>query len=170
MTRAKEWLGIFSLADSGNPHVKTLSHETCLDDCRFNSHDLHPEPSPPGALAIQNIYYEILPLRDIFLDYAGRTSPTHPIHTALKELGPGNELRLVQTPTMTCLCTQKGIPVAAMARGARQQWNQKQDSIKKIRILAMVQRKKTDCQPDFIPGIVCEKWEIPIVEIHLETV
>lgn len=170
MTRAKQWLGIFSLADSGNPHVKILSYETCLDDCRFNYSDLHPEPSPPGALAIQNIYYEILPLRDIFLDYAGRKSPTHPIHTALKELGPGDELRLVQTPTMTCLCTQKGIPVAAMARGARQQWNQKQDAIKKIRILAMVQRKKTDCQPDFIPGTACEKWEIPIVEIHLETV
>jgi len=203
MTRAKEWLGIFSMAGKDNPHVKILSHETCLDGCRFrnqsqiigpfqntpplkdsvpsflkgyvisdsvfNYNGLHIKLGHSRAVAVQNVYYEILPLKDIFLDYAGRKSPNHPIHTALKELSPGDELRLVQhSPTMTYLCTQKGLPVAAIARGARQQWNPKQDEIKKIRILAMLQRKKTDCQPDFLPGVACETWEIPIVEIQRE--
>jgi ATP-dependent DNA helicase RecQ len=169
MTRAKQWLGIFSITGSGNPHVKILNHETRLGACRFNGNDLYPAPNYPGAVPPLNLYYEILPLKDIFLDYAGRKSSDNPIHTALRGLAPGDKLRLLQTATMTCLCTEKGVPIAVMAREARQQWAQKQDAIKKIQILAMVQRKKTDCRPDFQPGIVCPQWEIPIVEVRLKS-
>ena len=196
MTRAKQWLGIFFLTGSGNPHINILNRENCFEDCRLEGSPLDLAPVPDlnftdsdsassnsdSALNInsdtgpnlfkttsaENIHYEILPLKDIYLDYAGRKSPDNPIHTALQELGPGDELTLLPTATMTYLCTNKRIPVAAMSKEARQRWEQKQNAIKKIRILAMVQRKKTDCQPDFMPKIACEQWEIPIVEIHLE--
>ncbi|SMC80936.1 ATP-dependent DNA helicase RecQ [Desulfocicer vacuolatum DSM 3385] len=206
MTRAKEWLGLFSLKGSGNPHINILKRENCFDNCQFEaipSHQgiasgvsHHPGADPlyeisrksgayfkfcggqTGAgirsarggdkkIMPENIRYDILSLGDIYLDYAGRKSLNHPIHRALQELVPGDELKLRHTPAMTFLCTLKGVPVAAMSREARHQWAQKQDEVKEIKIIAMVQRKKNDCQPDFISKIACEKWEIPIVEIRL---
>jgi len=166
MTRAKEWLGLFSLAGSGNPHVKILGRETSLDACRFaDSEDRSLPAETPCAPLLS---YEILPLKDLFLDYAGRKAAPHPIHKALEGLGSGDELRFVQNQSMAGLCTEKGLPVAVLSREARPRWLKKQHFIRKIQIMAMVRRKISDCQPDFQPEIICPEWEIPIVEIQLK--
>ena len=166
MTRAKQWLGIFSMEGSRNPHVELLRRETSLDECR--PADINAKELPTAPPCIPLLSYEILPLKDLFLDYAGRKAPEHPIHTALKHLVPGDRLNFIQTATITGLCTDKGVPVAILSREARPRWMEKQHRIIKIEILAMIQRKITDCQPDFEPGIVCPQWEIPIVEIRLK--
>ncbi len=166
MTRAKQWLGIFSLAGSANPHVEILRHETNLDECRFADINAGVLPTQPPCTPL--LSYEMIPLKDLFLDYAGRKAPDHPIHAALKKLAPGDTLTFIQTATMTGLCTEKGIPVAILSREARPRWIEKQPLIVKIEILAMVQRKIIDCRPDFQPGIICPQWEIPIVEICLQ--
>ncbi|GAB6142947.1 RecQ family ATP-dependent DNA helicase [Desulfocicer niacini] len=166
MTRARQWLGIFSLKESKNPHVDILVRETGLDESLFAGSDVSMLPDEPPCAPI--LSYEILPLKDLFLDYAGRQSPAHPIHAALKELTPGDTLTLKQTGTMVGLCTENGLMVAALSREARPRWIEKGNLIKKIEVLAMVQRKITDCQPDFQPAIACPEWEIPIVEIRLK--
>ena len=165
MTRARQWLGIFSLKGSNNPHVEILVRETGLDECLFAESDVNVLPKEQPCAPI--LSYEILPLKDLFLDYAGRKSPGHPIHAALKKLTPGDTLTLTQTGTMVGLCTENGLMVAALSREARPRWVEKHKLIRKIEVLAMVQRKISDCQPDFQQAIICPEWEIPIVEIHL---
>jgi ATP-dependent DNA helicase RecQ len=166
ITRARQWLGIFSLKDSKNPHVEILVRESGLDECLFAGSDVSVLPKEQPCAPI--LSYEILALKDLFLDYAGRKSPGHPIHRALKELTPGDTLTLKQTGTMIGLCTENGLMVAALSREARPRWIEKSNLIRKIKVLAMVQRKTTDCRPDFQPAIACPEWEIPIVEIRLE--
>ena len=119
MTRAKQWLGIFSLNGLSNPHVHCLRRETAIEIHTFSP----PPKTSPHFVALPSdpvVYtYEIPSLKEIFLDYAGRKNPDHPIHAALTALCPGDALRYLETGNAACLCTRDGIPVAAISREAQ---------------------------------------------------
>ncbi|MCP4119391.1 MAG: RecQ family ATP-dependent DNA helicase [Desulfobacteraceae bacterium] len=159
MTRAKGFLGLFRLAHLCNPHLAILDR---AHDLTFVSPPVRQDAKAPSLLA-----HRIIGFKELFLDFAGRCRPSHPVHTALKGLNAGDGLGLDFVNARLCLVTPAGTIVAALAAGAHEEWGRLLPRVRQARVIAMVTRRRSDCSGGFEEKILCDAWEIPIVEVGL---
>ncbi len=159
MTRAKRFLGLFRLSRECNPHLAILGNE---HDLAFGSPVARQNGPGPSLLR-----HRILGLKELFMDFAGRCPPGHPVHTALKDLNAGDELGFGFVNAKLCLLTPSGTPVAAVAASAREEWDNLLPRVRQARVIAMVTRRRYDCKGEFEKKILCNAWEIPIIEVGL---
>ena len=82
-------------------------------------------------------------------------------------LNPGDDLVLDVVNARLCLVTPSGTPVAALAAGAREEWGRLLPRVRQARVIAMVKRRRSDCSGGFEEKILCDAWEIPIIEVGL---
>lgn len=157
MTRAQETLCLFDRRDAPNPHTALLD-----GDCLLR------RESPVLALpdeAIMRRRYEILGMKDLYLDYAGRREQHDPIHQHLAALAPGDKLQAQDTGRSIGLYTSQGVCIAMLSESASTVWRDRLDSIEAITVLAMVQRIAEDSGEKYRQLCHCDRWELPWAEV-----
>ncbi len=158
MTRARELLHLFQRSDLQNSFFRDLSSS---EDSLHRS-DPRCEP-PPEAVARRR--YRMVGLRDLFLSFAGGRPPADPIHQRLAALRPGDALELRTDERYLRLHDRSGGVVAALATDAAEHWRRRLDSVESVRVVAMVERRLEDNEPEYRDRLRCERWEVPVVEV-----
>jgi hypothetical protein len=59
-----------------------------------------------------------------------------------------------------------GLPVAALSRQCREQRTGAIAGAEEVRVVAVVERRRADSEPEFQPSLRCERWEVPLAEIR----
>jgi len=126
------------------------------------------QPSQPRIDPWLN--YSTLGLDDIYLDYPSSYPAESEIHQHLNQLNPGDRLsmRLVNEDRIG-LFDNANVCVARLSRHGVAEWQSRIDTIREIRVLAMVcrslEQEIDEAQREL--GRVAE-WEVPIVEVVTE--
>jgi ATP-dependent DNA helicase RecQ len=108
-------------------------------------------------------------LADLDLGFAGSHFHRHPIHAALEQLEPGSPLQLQPRGSQIVLTDSLGRVVARLSQAACATWRDRLDAVLEARVLAMLQRHRTDGQPEYRDRSRCDRWEIPLVEVVATT-
>jgi len=157
MTRAKETLCLFARADALNPHA-------CLLEGDFMLRRDPPSVDPPDDLVLRR-RYDVLGMEDMFLDFAGRKRVGDTVHNHLAGLWPSDSLFAVVKGDYIELHDEKGICVAQLSQIALKSWRGRLDSIERIQVLAMVERRVEDSGEEYRAKCQCEQWEVPVAEV-----
>jgi len=156
MSRARESLHLFDLAEAPNPHAAGIAGDFMV------TRKIQPATSNLPV----NTQYGLLGMKDLFLDYAGLKSLNHPVRRALQKLQPGDRLRVEKRIDHLELVAPEGITVARLSRTARSKWAGRVGLIRECRVVAMVQRFKDEIDdPAFAGNCHGDAWEVPIVEL-----
>lgn len=159
MSRARESLHLFSLLHKNNPHTSILTGEEIFRKT------IHPEEEKK----LPHLRYEILGMKELYIDYGGAKAPSHPIHKELRKLQPGDTLQLEERNKQLELIS-RGIPVARLSKSTARHWQSRLQLIKAAKIIALTVRHRTDIQDDaFVNRCRMESWELPIVELKIDT-
>lgn len=158
MTRARRALAIIDRLDV-RPSVPESVSGPAVVETVFDA------KGPVGVCVGLN--YETLGLEDIYLSYPGKFPHDAPIHAALSRLSAGDllSMRLLDT-TGVGLFDAAGVCVARLSRKGEIDWAARRNSVREIRVLAMVRR--TAAQDDDLErrdSYLVPEWEVPMVEI-----
>ncbi len=157
MTRARQTLSVFARTDRPNPFLSELTSGRVLVR-RESYQPLH------HAAALQS--YEILRLEDLFIDYAGRYPPDHPIHTALFRVQCGDTLHLVEQGSNLQLAKSDGRVVACLSASGAGRVGPRLKAVASVKVVAMLVRRAEDVQEaTFLRRLRCKVWEIPLCEL-----
>ena len=96
-------------------------------------------------------------MEDLFLDFAGRKRAGDSVHGHLAGLWPGDSLVAVAKGDYIELHDEKGICVAQLSKTALKAWRGRLDSIERIQVLAMVQRRVEDSGEEYRAKCQCEE-------------
>ena len=120
----------------------------------------------PQSDALTTVNYAVLGLDDINLSYAGYFDAEHPIHAALAKLNPGDDMTMRRNDRGIGLFDRQGTCVARLSRKAEDFWQNRLDSIRAIRVFALV-RRSIDQEAENDRGARCRvpEWEIPVAEV-----
>ncbi|MFH1466820.1 MAG: RecQ family ATP-dependent DNA helicase [Pseudomonadota bacterium] len=129
--------------------------------------ELLPRAAPPVPAVEEPSAYEILGLGDLFLDWAGRHAPGHPVHAGLAALEVGDALTLAPEGEGIALLDRGGRPVARLAQQAAARWLPRLERVQAAQVIAVVRREAAQVQPEFAGKLRAERWELPIVEVRL---
>jgi len=157
MTRARQTLTLTADRHQSHPHLGPIRGDGLLertvgDGCRV----------PAGVLQRS---FETLGPAHLDLGFAGSFFHRHPVHAALEQLEPGSPLRLEDRDGQVVLTDQLGRVVARLSQAARAKWRDRLDAILETRVVAILQRHRTDDQPEYRDRTRCDHWEIPMVEV-----
>lgn len=155
MTRAKETLCLLQRQDANQSFLPEISGDFTL------ARDAAELPPNPNA---HLKHYALLGLDDLYLSFAARYPETHPIHTELAKLKPGDQLMMVESNGKLVL--QHGqTTVAKLSQKAQHAWAGKWTRIETIKVIAMIRRYRDDNDESHRSGCRVEQWEIPVVEV-----
>lgn len=157
MTRARQTLCLVERRDARSPLLAGLDGPFLL---RRPPAEL--PAVPDGVLGRR---YELLGMKDLFLDFAGSRSPDDAVHAHLAALEPGALLRPVLRGDFIELQDGEGHNVAALSQAARGLWRERLGRIEEIRVVAMVQRTPEDSGEEYRSRLRCERWEVPVAEV-----
>ncbi len=158
MSRARETLQLFAIDDSANPHIQLLEG----DFLRLRKSVI---PSQKQLRPVS--HYELLGMKDLFIDFAAMRKEDHPTNRALAGLSTGSCLRLSRENNSLLLVDHDGIPVARLSKAARERWQDHMDSIRELTVLALARRHKTDItDQEYQARCQCDSWEVPVVELR----
>jgi len=156
MSRARETLHLFSLEDRLNPHSSALQGDYLVIS---NS-------KPIIQKEIIGKQYRLLGMRDLFLDFAGIKKENHPVRSALQELKTDDCLRALIRNNGVELVNDLGVSVGRLSQAARDEWVGRLETIKEIRVIAIVRRNLIEIKDaTFSRRCHGESWELPIVEV-----
>ena len=155
MTRARETLTLFARDDTPNPFTAALRGPFFL---RVRPGLQH------GGRPVEQVRYHLLGLEDLYLDFAARHPSGHPVHRRLQALTAGDRLTLQVRKEKVVLCDGR-LAVAALSRRAAEQWRSRLESVREVRVLAMVRRTAEESDPAYRAGCLVDSWEVPVVEL-----
>jgi ATP-dependent DNA helicase RecQ len=158
MTRAKRSLTLLERSDDRSPHLRLL--ETTTERISW---DLRTQEA---AASEGRLAYEVLGMADMYLDFAAARPPTDPIHRRLASLRAGDRLSPEIRKGAVSLVDGSGDKVAQLSRRAGEEWADRLDRIRRIRVLAVIVRGEDDSDPAYRDSCLCESWEVPLVEIE----
>ncbi|MDX1655347.1 MAG: ATP-binding domain-containing protein [Candidatus Competibacteraceae bacterium] len=156
LTRARQGLWLLELRDASHPHLERLRGDFRLERAAVELPSLPPQ--------IRRRRFGILGLRDLFISYAGRQAPDHPLHTALQVLKPGDGVELAAEGSGVAV-RSGGITVARLSQSGRQRWMPYLDRVERATVLAMVQRRAGDESVEYRNRLRVEHWEVPVLEV-----
>lgn len=157
MSRARETLRLFSLLNTIHPHTSILTGKEIL----------HRKADPPTVEKLPYFHYEILGMKELYIDYGGSKPPDHPLHKELARLKTGDLLQLEERNSRLEL-TSRGITVARPAKTVAKRWLTGIQSVIDVKIIAIAKRHRTDIRDGaFSNRCQVESWEIPIVELKI---
>ncbi|MCF6187667.1 MAG: UvrD-helicase domain-containing protein, partial [Desulfobulbaceae bacterium] len=157
MSRARETLQLFASDNSQNPHVGLLGGDFLMNREVTPSHTL-PQLVP---------HYELLGMKELFIDFAGMKKESHPTSRAIRALTAGSRLTISRDNSFLHLLNHGGTPVARLSKTAQARWQDRIESIKEITVIALARRCRTDIlDQDFQKRCQCESWEVPVVELR----
>ena len=159
MTRARESLTVFHRTDVG----------PCLPETLTDSEILKLDFAGKPRLGLsEKVSYTTLGLDDIYLGYPGRFPEGHPVHAALSRLKSGDHLTLRAAGAEGLgLFDGEGVCVGRLSRKAVAAWQNRLESVRDIRVLAIVHRTATqEAEPDYRERLCVEEWELPVTEVR----
>jgi ATP-dependent DNA helicase RecQ len=156
MTRAQETLTLLELHDGHHPHLPLLDGDWLLRT--------RPAIEPPEPAVVMRRYTRLTPA-DLDLGYAGRQPPSAPIHRHLAALQPGDLLDWRQDAAQLLLVDPSGHPVARLSKRAAAAWLPRIGGVERIRVEALLRRDRGQGKPEHAGRSLCERWEVPLVEI-----
>lgn len=153
MTRAKHTLTLMQLPDQ-------RSYGNELRSKGLTMSRTYPKLEPPAS-EIRLEYQQLTPA-DVDLSFAGRFSPTHPIHQAISNLNPGDSLvQLTSEPNdqhkSDVLCDDSRNEVVRLAK--RYRWPSGM-RLKEASVFAVLERDKTQSDPNYTEYLKNERWEV----------
>ncbi len=154
LTRARETLWLFERSDGRNPFIHSL-------DGDFSLRRSAPSSPRPNVAAT----YEILALTELYVDFAARFVSDDPIHARLRNLQPGDTVRLEDRSESIVVLDDDGCIVAQLSRIATQAWRPRLNRVRAAHVIAMVRRRAEDTSSDYPPR--CSTWELPVIEVEL---
>jgi ATP-dependent DNA helicase RecQ len=124
--------------------------------------------APPAPAGEAPPTCEILDLGDLFLDWAGRHPPEHPVHTRLAALGVGDPVTLTRAGEGVAVLDPAGQPVARLAQAAAARWLPRLERVRQARVIAILGRQAEQVQGEFASPLRAARWELPLVEVWVE--
>jgi ATP-dependent DNA helicase RecQ len=162
MTRARETLTLVWRREERNPFVRELREAGRQLDLYEPELDLEP---PPAAVLARR--FALLGMGDLFLDYAGRRLAEDPVHQHLARLRPGDALAVRRNGGGDVeLLDGTGLAVAALSHACRKLRAEAIAGAEEVRVVAVVERRKSDARPEYQPPLRCERWHLPLAEIR----
>lgn len=159
MSRARESLHLFSLQNQENPHTSLLTGKEIIRQTK----------PVDRTKPVPDFQYEILGMKELYIDYGGSKAGKHPIHKELSSLKTGDILEIKSHNNRLSLVGPTGIPVARLSQKTAHHWQDKIYAIKEVKVLAMVTRYRTDIKESAFTGrCQLESWELPIVELMVD--
>jgi ATP-dependent DNA helicase RecQ len=156
LSRARETLQLFAIDNSQNPHIQVLSGDFLISRKIIPSHNL-PQLVP---------HYELLGMKELFIDFAGGKNENHPTCRAINELITGDHLTANQENNALYLLNHAGVPVAQLSKKAYARWKQRINMVKEIKVIALTRRYKIDIKDkEYQDRCQNDTWEVPIVEL-----
>ena len=153
MTRARKTL---TLAHFGLVH-------TLLDSLPKDASFLYRSPTHCSAPAreLARYYWRLTP-REVDLGFAGRYKPKHSVHQAIASLTANDPLALRQQKGRWELLDQKERTVGRLS----QAFTPITDMICiEVRIVAIIIRRREDCEVEYRDHVNCERWEVIVPEL-----
>ncbi|WP_020677321.1 RecQ family ATP-dependent DNA helicase [Geopsychrobacter electrodiphilus] len=162
MTRARQTLTLFERDDDPNPYCKVLVDKLPGDKV-FSVRPVVDNPLPEAILRRR---YEIVGLRDVYLDYAGRLSESDAVHQHLTNIGVDSLVQLKAKGEKLEVCTQSGHPIAMLSKGASERWTKNLNLVESLKVIAMVERRADDSQDlDYKKLLKVDRWDVPVLEV-----
>lgn len=156
MSRARETLQLFAINNSQNPYVHVLDGDFIV------SREVTPSHKIPQLVP----HYELLGMKELFIDFSGVKNQSHPTCRAIKELTTGDQLTASHENNALHLLNHAGIPVAQLSKKAQARWQHRINAVKEIKVIALARRYKTDIKDqEFQNRCQSDSWEVPIVEL-----
>jgi len=122
-----------------------------------------PARKPPGHI----LRYELLGMKDLYIDFAGMKKENHPTCRAITELTTGSRLTMKERNGSLDLLNHKQIPVARLSKTARERWRDRLENIRDITVIALARRCRTDIKDqEFQARCRSESWEVTVVELR----
>lgn len=113
-------------------------------------------PQAPPELDLRR---QSLQLRDIDLGFAGRRTPGHPIHGAIRQLVPGDQLSVRTDRTPWEITTQTGLSIGRLARQYTPQ-----GQFHAAQVKAVVRWCLRESEPEYQDRLRCDEWEVVVPE------
>jgi ATP-dependent DNA helicase RecQ len=162
ITRARETLTALWRRDERNPFVRELREGGRQLDLYEPRLDLE---TPPAAVLARR--FALLGMGDLFLDFAGRRLAEDPVHERLARLRPGDALAVRRNGGGDVeLLDGSGLPVAALSHACRKLRAEAIAGAEEVRVVAVVERRKSDARPEYQSPLCCERWHVPLAEIR----
>jgi ATP-dependent DNA helicase RecQ len=153
MTRARATLVLARLEGRGpRPLVDRLSDHPSV---------LWRAPAPAPAPWVELGYrYRHHNLREIDVGHAGRSSPSHPVHQAIAELEPGDELQCRNGNGRWLLLDSNDLVVGRFAASYAPPGTE----CVRCRVAAIIRRCAEEEEPGFREHVRCSHWEVVVPE------
>ena len=156
MSRARETVQLLSINDFNNPHIRVLNGDFILN------REVRPTRKVPQMIP----HYELLGMKELYIDFAGIQKAENAICGAISELAVGDQLYIKKENQHIYLVNYKGVSVARLSSKACSQWKDRLGEVKEIKVVAIAKRFKTDiADVEFQKKYRQESWEVPIAEI-----
>ncbi len=120
-----------------------------------------PATLPPPAPELARIYKR-LAMGDVDLGFAGRYQSGHAVHRAIAALAANDPLQLQPRGVHWELCDYTGRTVGRLAAAFTPPLGA---ACTAARVLAIVTRRREECEPDYLDRVRCERWEVVIPEL-----
>ncbi|WP_199175843.1 RecQ family ATP-dependent DNA helicase [Telmatospirillum siberiense] len=153
MTRARKTL-MLARFDAGHVLIDTLPKKPCLLR-RERAHLA--EPAPEMARR-----YQRLTLEDVDIGFSGRQPEGANIHATICRLQPGAPLRAYETNGRWMLADPKGLIVGRLARSFSPPSGM---ACIEARVVAIVERRRSDTDEKYLDRLQCEQWEVILPEL-----
>jgi ATP-dependent DNA helicase RecQ len=156
MTRAEETLCLLKNSKKPNPFLKEIRGEFSLpltyrEQVEFNDDT--------------NRRYELLGLDEIYLDYAGRFSQSHPIHDYLGALQAGQCVSFYNNDSKLEIHDCEGRCLAKLSKEGSNKWRKMLEQVIDVRVVAVLKRNRDDPDESFLKWIQADEWELPVLEV-----
>ncbi len=170
MTRARHSLTVIERMDAAPSIPATLTGPAVIRTAA-------PEAGAPASTDPAPLEYALLGLEDLNLGFAGCFHATHPIHTALAALRPGDLVRLrmlggagagagAGVALGVGVFDAEGQCVARLSQKAAERWQARLDRVREARVMALVRRRPAqDTVPERRSRYVVTGWEVPVLEL-----
>jgi len=158
MSRARQTLQLFSLADDANPFLAALE----------GSYMQHRMLRPALGDTVHEKEYALVGMKGLYIDFAGTKVVGHPTRKSLAELSAGDTVSACKEGEHVIkLLNHEKVPVACFSKAAASEWTERLGQVEEIRVVAMVKRYREDLvDTDFKPRCRGTSWEVPIVEMR----
>ena len=132
-----------------------------IPELRGHSAVLHRGSVAQGAVPAElDLRRETLGLADVNLSFAGRFEDWRPIHDAIRNLRPGDELTVRDAGSPWELALPNGPSVCRLARQYRPA-----GQANSAHVHAIVTWSREDSEPDYRDGLQCDEWEVVVPEL-----
>jgi ATP-dependent DNA helicase RecQ len=110
--------------------------------------------------------YDIIGMKDVYLDFAGRMTASNSVHQHLQRINVGDPVQFKSSGEKLEICDSAGYPVAVLSKRATEKWTAVRGHIENTRVIAMVERRADDStDPAYKKLLKVDSWEVPVLEV-----